>query len=350
MAGGEGKRFWPKSRSRYPKQFLRLASKDSLLQQTVARLKGVVAQQQILVVTAAAYDEEARRQLPDLPSENIIVEPVGRNTAPAIALAAIKIKQRSPNGVMLITPADQLIKNVAAYRKTIKVALTQAEAGDYLISLGIWPRYPETGYGYIVLGDKFVQQSGIDVYQIQGFLEKPKARKAKRLCSSGQVLWNSGIFAWRVSTILSAIERYLPRLYQEMSPLETAPPAREMSLLEDIYQRIESISIDYGIMEKYPDVLAVEGRFYWSDVGSWAALEDILPQDRQGNVVIGRHVGLKSRRLIVHSPDKLVATLGLEDIIIVDTDDVLLVCPKSRSQELKKMLELLRQKGFEKYL
>jgi mannose-1-phosphate guanylyltransferase len=350
MAGGSGTRFWPLSRRRHPKQLIKLTGNQSLIQQTVLRLEGLIPPERILVVTAAIQAQSIRQQLPQIPPQNILVEPEGRNTAPCIALAALYLKHLEPAATMVVMPADHLIKNTNHFQQAITAAASLADNGDYLVTLGIEPRYPETGYGYILLAEEVKRTAGLEAHRVKCFTEKPKLEQAQKYLATG-ALWNSGIFIWRTEVILAALQQYLPAVYEPLLSIEhtlTTPQAK--SALARIYPKLPAISIDYGIMEKYPDTLVVKGDLGWNDVGSWTSLREVFTKDAEGNVSLGPYLGRDSRDLIVHSPHKLVATVGLENTIIVETDDVLLVCDGNRAQEVKQLIEMLRDKGWEKYL
>jgi len=342
MAGGSGTRFWPLSRRRRPKQLLKLSQPHSLLQQTVARLQPLIPYERIIIITTGEQAEQVCQQLPQIPRDNILVEPQGRNTAPAIALAAFYLRQRDPQAVMAVLPADHLIKKTEAFRSLLGSAAQLAAQEDCLITLGIKPDHPHTGYGYIVCGEKLG-----DCYRVKSFVEKPPLEEAERLLAAGGALWNSGMFVWRVETILAALQQHLPNLYQQLAGFKGDWNPQGLA---EIYPRLPAVSIDYGVMEKTTQVVVFPADLGWSDLGSWASLGELFPADEQGNISHGRLLALDSHGLTVYSPDKLVAGLGVEDLIIVDTGDVLLVCAKERAQEVKKLVELLEEKGGREYL
>ncbi len=350
MAGGSGTRFWPLSRAKYPKQLIRLGGELSLIQQTVQRLADIIPAERVLVVTAANQADAIRQQLPQIPRQNILVEPIGRNTAPCIALAALYLKKSDPQAVMVVMPADHLIQDTDEFKQALLMAASLAETDDCLVTLGVKPQSPHTGYGYILLADEIAHSAGLKAYKVKTFTEKPELTEAEKYLADG-ALWNSGIFVWRSEVILSAFEQYLPDIYKSLLGIEPAlgTPQQESSLA-GVYPRLPSISIDYGIMEKYPHTVVVRGDLGWNDVGSWPSLREVFPADEAGNVTLGRHLGLDSKDIIIHSPNKPVATIGLENIIIVETEDVLLVCNAERAQEIKQLVNMLRDKGWGKYL
>lgn len=349
MAGGRGERFWPKSRKNLPKQFLSLTGDGrTMIQLTVERILPLVDIQDIYIATNRSYKALVREQLPELPEENILCEPVAKNTAPCIGLGAVHIAKKYEDAVMFVLPSDHLIKYNTMYLDTLRRASEVAEAGDNLVTLGIMPSYPETGYGYI----KFLPNARRGVaFEVDRFVEKPDLETAKQYLATEQYLWNSGMFIWRVSTILRSIEKYLPDTYAGLRRIGDAIGAPdEKEVLEKEFSAFKSESIDYGIMEKADHIYTLPGSFGWDDVGSWNAVERIQPANEFGNVVHGNAVTVDTKRCIIQGGKKLIATVGLEDIIIVDTDDALLVCEKGDAGEIKKVLENLKICNRTEYL
>lgn len=349
MAGGRGERFWPKSRKNLPKQFLSLTGDGrTMIQLTVERILPLVDMQDIYIATNRSYKALVREQLPELPEENILCEPVAKNTAPCIGLGAVHIARKYEDAVMFVLPSDHLIKYNAMYLDTLRRASEVAEAGDNLVTLGIMPDYPETGYGYI----KFQPDARKGVaFEVERFVEKPDLETAKQYLVTEQYLWNSGMFIWCVSTILRSIEKYLPDTYAGLRRIGDAIGAPdEKDVLEKEFSAFKSESIDYGIMEKADHIYTLPGSFGWDDVGSWNAVERIQPANEFGNVVHGNAVTVDTKRCIIQGGKKLIATVGLEDIIIVDTDDALLVCEKGDAGEIKKVLENLKICNRTEYL
>lgn len=349
MAGGRGERFWPKSRKNLPKQFLSLTGDGrTMIQLTVERILPLVDMQDIYIVTNRSYKALVREQLPELPEENILCEPVAKNTAPCIGLGAVHIAKKYEDAVMFVLPSDHLIKYNTMYLDTLRRASEVAEAGDNLVTLGIMPSYPETGYGYI----KFLPNARRGVaFEVDRFVEKPDLETAKQYLATEQYLWNSGMFIWRVSTILRSIEKYLPDTYAGLRRIGDAiGTPDEKEVLEKEFSAFKSESIDYGIMEKADHIYTLPGSFGWDDVGSWNAVERIQPANEFGNVVHGNAVTVDTKRCIIQGDKKLIATVGLEDIIIVDTDDALLVCEKGDASEIKKVLENLKICNRTEYL
>ncbi len=350
LAGGTGTRLWPRSRRERPKQLLPLFSSRSMLQETRDRVLPVIPSDRIYIVTNADYVDAAREQLPDLPPENIIGEPEGRGTAPAIGLAALAIRRRDPNAVMVSLHADHFIRDVDGFRAALVHSAEVASAG-YLVTLGIKPLAPETGYGYIERGELVTALGEQPVYRVAHFLEKPDAATAARFLAGGLHFWNSGIFTWHVQTLWEEYGRHLPRLRNQLHEiaLDLDSP-RALATLTRVWNDVANETIDVGIMEKSARVAVLPIDIGWSDVGSWATLLDLLPADGETNVVVGEHIGVDTGCSFLYSPKRLIATVGLTDMIVVDTEDAILICPKDRAQEVKHLVEALRKNNKTKYL
>lgn len=351
MAGGKGERFWPKSRARLPKQFLPLTDDQrTLIQLTVERVLKLVDVSDVYVVTNEGYRAQVLDQLPELPRENVICEPVGRNTAPCIGLGAERMAKRygEQDAVMLVIPSDHLVRDERAFVDTLAHAFEAAEEGKTLVTIGIVPDRPETEYGYIQFrpGDDENGACGVE-----RFVEKPHAELARAYLSSGDYLWNSGMFVWKVSTILSAIREYLPDIGEKLEQIgEAMGTTRYESVLKKIFATMRSISIDYGVMEKASSIRVLKGDFGWDDVGSWLALERVRGCDAEGNVTGGEVVLVNSRNVIAEGHKRLIAGVGLENLVIVDTDDVVLVCDKGHTGEIKALLEEIRRRKGNQYV
>ncbi|WP_019635687.1 mannose-1-phosphate guanylyltransferase [Paenibacillus fonticola] len=351
MAGGKGERFWPKSRTNLPKQFLNISGNKSMIQQSIARLEKLIDISQIFIVTNELYAELIKAQIPHLPHNNIIIEPVGRNTAPCIGLASILIEEKFPDSTMIVLPSDHIIENEDGFIKILKTAVEVAQDNKSLVTLGIQPTYPETGYGYIESTEHRDLVNELEVFKVSKFVEKPDFVTAESYMEAGNYYWNSGIFIWRNEVI----RRYIRELMPEMHDiLETIRDAFGQTNLEDIIRtefiKMPDQSIDYGIMEKVEDIFVIPCIFGWDDVGSWTALERINDLDENGNVIKGNILNLDTKRCIIESNGKLIATLGIEDLIIVDTEDVTLICSKDKAQEVKLLLKELRMQKLEQYL
>lgn len=346
MAGGRGERLWPLSRTETPKQFLKLLGDYTLLQQTVERILPLIPLKNTYVVVGKEHVGLVREQLPKLPKQNIIVEPMGRGTAPCVGLAATRLSRIDPKGVMIVLPADHVIADEERFRHLLDEAATVAEAGTHLVTLGITPDRPATGYGYIQARPS-QDAANTAVLQVERFTEKPDRDTAQGFLDEGNYYWNSGMFIWRVDAILREIETHMPKLHAGLMEIEKQAGRHNYEqLLERIYATQEVNSIDYGVLEKSERVLVLPtGDIGWSDVGDWSALSSVLHTDDGGNVVRASHIGIDTTNSVIvskhtSSKDRLVATLGLSDIVIVDTDDVLLVMDKKRAQEVKRILEI----------
>jgi mannose-1-phosphate guanylyltransferase len=350
MAGGVGSRLWPRSRKQMPKQLLNLTSERTLFQEAVARLAPLFKPGQIFVATGADYVPTMREQVPELPTENYIVEPSGRGTAPCIGLAAIHMRRSDPDAVMTVVTADHFIKKWDGFRESLVAASHLARLGQ-LVTLGIKPTFPSTGYGYILRDERLTDLENVQAYRVKRFTEKPDLATARKFLATERYYWNSGMFIWRVADIMAEFRRQMPRLYEQLTEIGAAAGTpRAKTVLERVWQDVENQTIDYGIMEGAQNVAVIPVDFDWSDVGSWATLLDILPGDEDGNVITGHHLGAGTKRTLVYSPRRLVTTIGLEDMIIVDTGDVLLVCPKDRAQDVKKIVDALKVRGENAYL
>ncbi len=347
MAGGIGSRFWPLSRINYPKQFLDiLGSGQSLIQQTYERFRHLVPTENIYVVTANEYLGITREQLPDLPRENILGEPYRKNTAPCIAYISFKIRELNPEASLIVAPADHLILNEHKFLDICNQALEFVNHFNALITIGIKPTYPNTGYGYI-------QHEGIEaipsIFKVKTFTEKPNRELAKTFIASGDFLWNSGIFVWQIKRGLEAFKKHLPEMYELCaSDADKLNTPEEKSVLESIYPQCTNISIDFGVMEKADNVYVIPASFGWSDLGTWNSAWENMEKDYLENAVAGTNVIVfDTNKCVVNVPDdKLVVLQGLDDYIIVDTKDVLLICQKEKEQEIKEYLaEVKRNKG-----
>lgn len=350
MAGGTGSRLWPRSRTQHPKQFLDITGDLTMLQQSQQRLLPLIPIDRTLVATNRQYVEIVTRQLPDIPSENILGEPTGRGTAAAIGLAAVHLRKRNPEALMAVLTADHLIKKTDTFRQVLQAGADVASEG-WLVTLGITPSYPETGYGYIERGEFLGMVGEFEGYRVERFVEKPDLTRAESYVASGNYAWNSGMFIWKVRRILEEMEKHMPDLYAGLVQIEQdlfTPQGDDT--LATTFPTLPSQTIDYGIMEKAQQVAVLSVDIGWHDVGSWSAVYDVLPRDKANNVVVGRHITPDTANSLIYSPKRLVATIGLDDVVIVDTDDVLLVCPRSRAQDVKKIVDILKSNGDAGYL
>ena len=354
MAGGVGSRFWPRSREKSPKQLLEIVSKGTMIQNTVKRIESVIDPKHTIIVTNKLQKAAIVKQLPHIAAENIIVEPLGRNTAPAIGLAAAFIRRTDPEAVMVVLPADHIMQDEAEFHRVLNLAIWVAYESKRLITIGIHPTRPETGYGYIqVIDDEDRSNPYFErgVFRVKTFAEKPNLETAKQFLESGDFLWNSGMFIWRVDAIMREIEHLLPEMAQEMKKVEDALDSDKYDhVLETAYRTIRAISIDYGVMEKAHDVLVLRGNFGWSDVGSWDEVYRITGKDEHGNSVTGKTFLQGTKNTLIHAGDKFVATIGVEGLVIIATDDAVLVCKQGESQDVKEVVDYLRRKQITDFL
>lgn len=351
MAGGIGSRFWPVSRVHHPKQFLDiLGTGKTLIQQTLERFTKFVPIENIFVVTAREYVDITIDQLPDLPRNNIISEPFRKNTAPCIAYISFRLQQQDPEAKLIVAPADHLILDETRFQEVCENALDFISENDALVTLGIKPTYPNTGYGYI---QHEADESATNVYRVKTFTEKPNRELAETFIASGDFLWNAGIFVWKLSTILAAFQKYLPEMYEVFAAEEDKfNTAEEADVLETIYPQCTSISIDFGIMEKADNVFLIPSAFGWSDLGTWNSAWENMEKDYLGNAVAGKKVMIiDATRCVVHAAhEKLVVLQGLDDYIVVDTKDVLLICQKEKEQEIKDYTAEVKRNMGDKFL
>jgi mannose-1-phosphate guanylyltransferase len=347
LAGGKGERFWPLSTSKHPKQFLSLVGDEPLLAQAIDRLEGLIPPENVLVITNGDLVDVARKSAPKLPAENVIGEPMGRDTAAAIALGAAIIEKRCGDGVFAVLTADHIIGDLDIYKQTLSDALALASEEEVLITIGITPDEPSTGYGYIESGDSYREtETGTAFLKANRFVEKPNRSTAEKYLETGRYYWNSGMFIWSTHSIRKAFEAFRPPLSDMMDALK---PVMETSDFDEHfkteYEKLEKISIDYAVMEKADNVLMARGTFSWDDVGSWPALENHFESDLEGNVVIGEAAELDGHNNIIVSKDRLTAVIGLQDLVVVQAKGATLICPKDRAQDIKKIVHKLRDQG-----
>ncbi len=347
LAGGSGTRLWPLSRKAHPKQVLPLVGERSLLRRTVDRISPLVPPEHIFILTGPEHAPGIAEQLPEVPQENVWIEPSPKGTAPALGLAAMKLAQRAGGqGVMVSVHADHMVADEEAFRNSIRAAVATARRG-FLVTVGIVPTHPETGFGYIERGEALGREQGIEVYRVSRFTEKPALPKAQEFVASGRFYWNSGYFAWTLDHILLEYQRLLPNLHAQLDIIGTADSIRSPRI-QGVWEQIQPVTIDVGIMEQARHVAVVPAEMGWSDVGSWAAIYDVLAKDAQGNIAagVGEHVAIGTSNTLVHGQSgRLIATIGVEGLVIVDTGDALLVMDRARAQEVGALVERLRAEG-----
>jgi len=349
MAGGRGERFWPKSRKIMPKQFLSLTDDGkTMIQLTVERILSMVKLEDVYIATNKDYKRLVLDQLPGLPEQNVLCEPVGRNTAPCIGLGAMHISKKYDDAMMLVLPSDHQIKFNKMFLRTLQDACDVAEKDSNLVTIGITPDYPETGYGYIKFDPLCMEGHA---YKVDRFVEKPSLEVAKEYLALEEYLWNSGMFIWKVSSILKNMQKLLPNMYQGLKQIQAViGTGEESAVLEKEFTAIESQSIDYGIMEKAENIYILPGTFGWDDVGSWLAVERIKKTNEFGNIVNGNIITVNTNNCIIQGDKKLVATVGLDNMIVIDTDDATLICAKEHAGEIKKVLENLKICNRDEYI
>lgn len=341
MAGGRGERFWPRSRKSLPKQFLSLTGDGrTMIQITVERILPITKMEDIFISTNKEYKELVKEQLPEIPEENILCEPIGRNTAPCIGLGAVHIAHKYQDALMMVLPSDHLIKYNSMFLSALQEACEIAEENTNLVTIGITPDYPETGYGYIKFNPK---QCKGRAFAVDRFVEKPYLEVAKEYLETEEYLWNSGMFVWKVSSILKNMELFMPDIYKGLLRIQSTigTPEQEVQLEKEFFA-FPSESIDYGIMEKAQDIYTLPGTFGWDDVGSWLAVERIRKTNEFGNIADGNIITINSKNCIIEGSKKLIAAVGLENLIIVDSEDATLICGKDSAGDIKRVLENLK--------
>lgn len=348
MAGGQGTRFWPLSRQKKPKQLLNLSGCDLMINETIDRLSGIIEKENMFIVTNQVQaDAMAAAVAGKLDTEHILVEPDARNTAACIGYAACEILNKFGDGIMCVFPADHYIADQEEFERILKVVIEEACLGDKLLTIGITPVFASTGYGYM----KYSGNSNDVLKKVEEFKEKPSRGLAKKYLESGTYAWNSGMFVWKVSVILENFKKYLPDIYQVLMRIYEGMGTREEKrLIQENYPRIPSISVDYGIMERADKVYMVLGDFGWNDVGSWETLNTYYKPDQDGNIGSSDYVRIDTKDCIQFSEKKLIATIGVNNLIIVETEDALLVCSKDRAQDVKMVVDQLKITGKNQYL
>ncbi|MDD3276718.1 MAG: sugar phosphate nucleotidyltransferase [Kiritimatiellales bacterium] len=346
MAGGKGERFWPLSTSKHPKQLLALVGEKALIAQAVERLDGLIAPENVFVVTNADLVEATQKAAPMLPPENIVGEPIGRDTAAAVACGGALVAAKDPKAVFAVLTADQVMGDLDVFKATLRGGMDLAEKNEILVTIGIQPTFPSTGFGYIESGADFASAEKVQFKKAVRFVEKPALPKAEEYVASGKFFWNSGMFIWSVPTLSNAFAAHCPVMKTLMDELTAYAKRGEIFQgLEKIYPTLGKISVDYALMEKADNIVMACGTFCWDDVGSWPALESHFPKDEGGNTLIGNCEQIDSTGNIIYSKDRLTAVIGAENLVVVQAEGVTLVCPKDRAQDIKKMVTMLKEKG-----
>lgn len=340
MAGGVGSRFWPRSREKKPKQLIRIFGENTMIQDTVNRLEGLVPNERILIITNKVQKLRIKEQLPQIPPENIIDEPFGKNTAACIGLASVIISKMNSDAVAFVLPSDHLIKDVEEFQNNLRLSAEFANESKGLVTIGIKPNKPETGYGYIQFND---EQDGKQIHKVLTFAEKPNLETAKRFLEAGDFLWNSGMFIWRVDSILKEIKKYLPDLYYGLEEIRESLDTPEFEkVLTNVYGQLKSISIDYGVMENSSNVFITKSTFDWNDVGSWEAVYELSEKDKDENAFTGDVYTVKTKGTYIYSPQKFAAVIGMENTVVINTRDALLICSRENVQDVKLVVDYLK--------
>lgn len=351
MAGGAGTRFWPRSREGKSKQFLTIFGKDSLIQSTAERFRSLVSWEDIYIISKKSQRKELINQIPKVPQKNLLFEPRGKNTAPCIGLAALFVQKKDADGIMVVSPADHLIQKETRFRKVVMAGVHLAEESKGLITIGIPPDRPATGYGYIQVDGEVGPINGVDSYRVKLFAEKPNLETAQRFIQSGDFFWNSGLFIFRVSVFLKAVEEFLPELYDGLMEIQKSlDRSNYEEVLQKVYRQIKNISIDYGIMEKAENVYLVKGDFVWDDMGSWEQVYKLSQRDKNGNAITGNAVLLDTKNSYIYTSKGVVAVLGMENVVVVQEGGATLVCKRENAENVRKVVDRLKRQKLLKYI
>ncbi len=356
LAGGGGTRLWPKSRNANPKQFLKLTGDKTMLQLTADRITKIVDWDHIIVVTNKLYLDEVKKELPQVPPDQILAEPEKRETALAMLVGSLYAKSLDPDAVVINKASDHIVLDEKEFSKVMSASVTIAQKKENIVAVGITPTFPNTGFGYVKIGEKISQfKSGLPLFKVESFTEKPDEKTAKKYIKTGKYYWNANMYVWACQTIDEAFEKYMPQMHQLTRVLEGKTGSTFHKQLKKIYQKAETISIDYAISEKAQNLVLIPGDFGWDDVVNWSVVADLNTSNGDGNVVIGDGqkvptLAIESTNNLIHAEKKLVAIVGINEMVVVDTDDILMILPKKRSQDVKKIVNQLKEKGKKEYL
>ena len=350
MAGGSGTRFWPLSRRKHPKQLLELFGHGTLLEQAVARIAPIIPPERTYIYTNELVLKEVRRRLPQIPRAQIVAEPASRNNAPSLGVAAHEICRRDPQGMMVALPADQIITKPAEFLRVLRAGCETADKEGCTVVVGLKPTRPDTGFGYVRLGLREARIAGQDIYPVEEFTEKPPLDVAREYVASGRYLWNGCMFIWRATTLLENFAKHQPKMANQLARLAAAGGPRSAKTFRRLYPKFEKISIDFALMERISNIHAVAADIGWDDVGSWAVVYDLTAKDKEANVRPQHSLCLDSRGNIIVAKKKFVVTVGVQDLVIVETDDALLICPRDRSQDVGKAVQALEKAGRKELL
>ncbi len=351
MAGGSGTRFWPRSRTVKPKQFLNIVGDESLLQSTIKRFSTFAYTQNIFIISNQSQARVLEKQTLGLPRENLIYEPVGKNTLPCIGLAAMFAEKENPDGIMVVSPSDHLIINGELFMETVLSAVDIAQRKNGIVTIGIYPTYPATGYGYVQTGQEINGGKKIRQFKVERFVEKPDEQRAIEYLKQGGFYWNSGLFVFKISVFLDAVKEFAPKLYTDLRKIQAdmGNPTFEQTL-DTIYRNVESISVDYGIMEHARNIYLVEGNFDWNDLGSWESVYQVNKKDDKGNVISGEAVIVDSENSYIHSDNGIIALVGLDNVVVVQEGNTILVCRRDKTEDVKKVVDHLNSQNKSRFL
>jgi len=356
LAGGGGTRLWPKSRTKTPKQFLKLTGSQTMMQIAAARINKLVDWENIIVVTNKIYLEEVKKQLPEIKVENIIAEPEKRDTAAAMLVGALYAKSKNENAVVINAASDHIVDNMPEFIKVMNAAIETAAENPYLVTIGITPSYPTSAFGYIKVGHDIKKiKRDLTLFKVDSFTEKPNLATAIAFISTGAYFWNANMYVWSAKELKNAFTKFMPDMLTLCQDLDKLKSKEFHQALPKIYKEIESISIDYAISEKADNLVLIPGDFGWNDVGDWKVVYDLGKKDLSGNVMLGdekeiRTLSINAHRNLIHTDGRLVAVCGVDDLIVIDTDEILMICPKNKSQDVKKMVERLKEENKKEYL
>lgn len=351
MAGGSGTRFWPQSKTAKPKQYLSIFGGESLLQSTISRFATFAETGKIYVVSSKTQAKVLEEQTPMLPKRNLIYEPVGKNTLPCIGLAAMFAELENPDGIMVVSPSDHLIENIDLFRDTVLTAVKIARDKDGIVTIGITPTYPATGYGYVQTNAEITGTDKIRQFKVERFVEKPNEETAAGYITNGGFYWNSGLFVFKVSVFLDAVKQFAPDLYNDLKKIQATIGTHSFdATLDTIYRAVQGISVDYGIMEHAKNIYLVEGNFVWNDLGSWESVYQVAGKNNDGNALSGDVMALNTANSYIHTDNGLVAVIGLDDVIVVQDGNTTLVCKRDRAEDVKKIVDQLKSENKNQYL
>lgn len=348
LAGGSGTRLWPMSRTNLPKQLQKLVGESTLIQQSYERVKELAKDKDIYIDTAAKYVDEIQKQLPNLPAENMIAEPSAKNTAAAVGLAAIHLYHNDPKSIMVSLHADHIVGKVDNFISAVKTAVkTVEDDSDLIVTIGIEPTFPSTELGYIKKTNLYKNVNNADVYNVERFVEKPDANTAERFLATNSYFWNAGYFIWRVDKLLELYKKFLPNTYNHLMKIESFIGTPDYQrILNEEYEQVDKEAVDVAILEKGPKIVVVPADLGWSDIGTWSSLHDVLIASQDSNLISrGMHTGIDTEDCLIYARDKMIATVGLKNVIIVDTPDVILVADKSKAKDVKKIIDKLKEEG-----